>query len=70
MKYNKQDYVGQSIILFPGDRCPKYGIIEAVDDLGFTIRITNTTPGYNANDIIFVNHRQPFICKDLQEPID
>lgn len=37
MKYNKEDYNGRKIWLFPNDTYSKKGIIKNVDDLGFTI---------------------------------
>lgn len=40
MKYNKEDYIGRKIWLFPNDTYSKKGVIKNVDDLGFTILIT------------------------------
>lgn len=40
MKYNKEDYIGRKIWLYPNDTYSKKGVIKNVDDLGFTILIT------------------------------
>ena len=40
MKYNKEDYIGRKIWLYPNDTYGKKGVIKNVDDLGFTILIT------------------------------
>lgn len=40
MEYNKENYEGRRIWLFPNDTYTKKGIIKNVDDLGFTILIT------------------------------
>ena len=42
MEYNKENYKGRRIRLFPNDTYMKKGIIKNVDDLGFTILITET----------------------------
>lgn len=33
MKYNKENYIGKEIQLYPGDTYKKCGFIENVDDL-------------------------------------
>lgn len=40
MEYNKDNYIGKKIWLFPNDTYSKKGVIKNVDDLGFTILIT------------------------------
>ena len=40
MEYNKENYIGRAIWLFPNDTYSKKGVIKNVDDLGFTILIT------------------------------
>lgn len=65
MKYNASNYIGKHIQLLPGDTQKKYGIIEDVDDLGFIVRITNTTDHYKANEVIFISHSKPFIFKEI-----
>lgn len=49
MKYNKESYIGKEIQLYPGDTYKKYGIIENVDDLGWTIRITDMQEDYSSS---------------------
>lgn len=66
MKYNKENYVGKEIQLYPSDTYKKWGIIENVDDLGWTIIITNTQENYKYNnpyktcDRIFISHSKSF----------
>ncbi len=36
MKYNKDEYIGKEIQLYPGNTYKKWGIIKDVDDLGWT----------------------------------
>lgn len=67
-KYEKENYVGRKIQLFPGDSVSKWGIIENVDDLGFTIRITkvesaNYRHGYSEGETYFINHSSNIIFK-------
>lgn len=67
-KYEKEKYVGRKIQLFPGDSVSKWGIIEDVDDLGFTIRITkvaraNYIQGYSECETYFINHGSNIIFK-------
>lgn len=58
MEYNKENYKGRRIILFPGDTYMKKGIIKDVDDLGFTVLITkaNERSSYVAGRTYFLNH--------------
>lgn len=58
MKYNKENYEGRRIRLFPNDTYMKKGIIKNVDDLGFTILITETDEmsGYRVGGAYFFNH--------------
>jgi hypothetical protein len=58
MKYNKENYTGRRIRLFPGDTYMKKGIITNVDDLGFTVLITesNEKYDYRVGSIYFFNH--------------
>lgn len=71
MLYDKQNYIGKSIQLYPGDTVKKYGKILNVDDLGWTIEITNInrcndTYTYTVGDVIFISHSKPFTYKILQ----
>jgi hypothetical protein len=45
MEYNKENYKGRRIWLFPNDTYMKKGIIKNVDGLGFTILITEAEKG-------------------------
>lgn len=58
MKYNKENYVGKNVQLYPSDTYYKYGIIVDLDDLGWTIKITNAheRATEKVNDMIFINH--------------
>jgi hypothetical protein len=46
MKYNKNKYLGKTVQLYPTDSAPKFGIITDLDDLGFTIKITESRCKY------------------------
>lgn len=71
MKYNKEIYIGKEIQLYPGDSYKKCGIIENVDDLGWTIRITdaqdNYSSSYKIGDRVFVSHSKPFNFRFLED---
>lgn len=58
MEYNKENYKGRRIILFPNDTYMKKGIIKDVDDLGFTVLITkaNEMSSYVVGRTYFFNH--------------
>ena len=58
MEYNKEDYKGRKIWLFPNDTYSKKGVIKNVDDLGFTIFITEAEErsGYAVGKMYFFNH--------------
>lgn len=58
MEYNKENYKGRRIRLFPNDTYMKKGIITNVDDLGFTILITEADErsGYRVGNVYFFNH--------------
>ena len=57
MEYNKENYVGRKIWLFPNDTYSKKGVIKDVDDLGFTILITEADEmsGYAVGRTYFFN---------------
>lgn len=58
MKYNKENYIGKHIQLYPGDTYYKFGIIMDLDDLGWVIRITKAheRATEKVNDVIFISH--------------
>lgn len=58
MEYNKENYKGRRIWLFPNDTYMKKGIIKNVDDLGFTVLITeaNEKSSYVVGRTYFFNH--------------
>lgn len=67
MMYDKQNYIGKSIQLYPGDAIKRYGKILNVDDLGWTIEITDISSCiYAIGDVIFISHSKSFIYKILQ----
>ena len=57
MEYNKENYEGRRIWIFPNDTYMKRGIIKNVDDLGFTILITEADEksGYRVGGNIYEN---------------
>ncbi len=66
MSFNGSNYVGRKIELYPEKPETKYGIIEDVDDLGFTIRITEALNcACKKNDIIFISHSSELDFKFL-----
>ena len=71
MKYNKANYIGKEIQLYPGDTYKKYWIIENVDDLGWTIRITDMQEDYSSSykigDRVFVSYSKPFNFRFLED---
>lgn len=71
MKYNKEIYIGKEIQLYPGDSCEKYGVIENVDDLGWTIRITDVQDDYSSSyktgDMVFISHSKAFNFRFLKD---
>jgi hypothetical protein len=67
-QYEKENYVGRKIQLFPGDSVSKWGVIEDVDDLGFTIRITKVgradyKHAYDECKVYFINHSSKIVFK-------
>lgn len=58
MEYNKDNYVGRKIRLFPNDTYSKKGVIKNIDDLGFIILITEADErsGYAVGRTYFFNH--------------
>lgn len=67
MKYDKQNYIGKNIQLYLGDAIKRYGKILNVDDLGWTIEITDINSYiYAIGDVIFISHSKSFIYKILQ----
>lgn len=71
MKYNKDEYIGKEVQLYPGDTYKKWGVIEGVDDLGWTIKITDTEEDYSykykIGDRIFISHSKPFTFSFLED---
>lgn len=61
MEYNKENYEGRRIWLFPNDTYMKKGIIKNVDDLGFIVLITEADKesGYRVGGTYFYNHANP-----------
>ncbi len=56
MNYKPEDYIGKKTQLYPGDTQTKCGIINNVDDLGWTIEITEVTGSgsvYHKGDTVF-----------------
>ena len=60
-QYEKENYVGRKIQLFPCDTVSKWGVIQDVDDLGFIIKLTKIQPvsykhGFDECKTYFINH--------------
>lgn len=61
MDYNRHNYIGKNIQLYPGDTYPKYGTIVNVDDLGWTIKITSSRcDSYTVGATHFISHSYGF----------
>ena len=58
MEYNKENYKGRRIRLYPHDTYMQEGIITNVDDLGFTVLITKADEksDYKVGCAYFLNH--------------
>lgn len=70
MKYNKENYIGKEIQLYPGDTYKKWGVIKDIDDLGWTIKITDVEgcgSEYKIDDTIFISHSKSFSFKFYEE---
>lgn len=71
MKYNKENYIRKEIQLYPSDTYKKWGIIENVDDLGWTIIITDMQENYNSpykiGDRVFISHSKSFSFRFLED---
>ena len=61
MEYNKENYKGRRIRLYPHDTYKQEGIITNVDDLGFTVLITKSDEqsDYTVGCAYFLNHAKP-----------
>lgn len=61
MEYNKENYKGRRIRLYPHDTYMQEGIITNVDDLGFTVLITKADEksDYKVGCAYFLNHAKP-----------
>lgn len=62
MEYNKDNYKGRRIRLYPNDTYAQKGIITNVDDLGFTVLITEADEKsyYKVGCTYFINHASTF----------
>lgn len=66
MKYNAENYVSKNIRLYPGDTDAKYGIIQNVDDLGWTIKITESkSKHFVVGQEYFISHSKNLIFEFL-----
>lgn len=62
-KFEKDNYIGKQVRLYPNATYRKSAIIENVDDLGFTFRIieANSQSRYKKGDVLFINHSNNLI---------
>lgn len=62
MDYSKEKYIGEEIMLCPIDTHKKYGIIKDVNDLGWTIEITESQDHarFPVGSVHFISHSQSF----------
>jgi hypothetical protein len=73
MKYNATKYVGKTIQLYPGDSVSKYGVIEDLDDLGWTIKITRVgkssyhTDYFEVGETYFISHSKNFTFRFIED---
>lgn len=68
MKFDKEKYVGRKVLIFPSDNYKKYGVIEDVDDLGWTIRITSSESiNYHVGETYFFGHARNVTFKFMEE---
>ena len=59
MRYDKHRYVGKKVQLYPDNPHYKEAVIEDVDDLGWTFRITESLDNlYPRGSTYFVSHAE------------
>ena len=57
----KSNYIGKRIRLYPADTYTKYGIIQNIDEYGWTIKITESRcPSFEAGKEYFISHSKNF----------
>jgi hypothetical protein len=65
MEYDKSKYIGKAVRLDPGDTYYKYAVITDLDDLGWTFKITKSSPSNGENwkvgQSYFINHSRSVI---------
>lgn len=73
MNYDVKKYVGKTVQLYPGDSVSKYGVIENLDDLGWTIRITRvgkSQHSYNdfeVGETYFISHSKSLTFRFIED---
>jgi hypothetical protein len=73
MKYDRNKYVGLEIQLYPGDSIAQYGVIEDLDDLGWTIRITRVAKSnyhdstYEVGETYFISHSKNLTFRIIED---
>lgn len=73
MKYDRNKYVGLKIQLYPGDSVAKYGVIEDLDDLGWTIRVTRVATSsyrettFEAGKTYFISHSKSLTFRIIED---
>lgn len=73
MNYNRNKYVGKNIQLYPGDSVAKYGVIEDLDDLGWTIRITRVAKSnyhdstFEVDETYFISHSKNLTFRIIED---
>lgn len=53
-----EKFVGREVKIYPGDTHKKRGILEKVDEYGFTFKITyaEDRSDYRVGETVFINH--------------
>lgn len=64
-----KNFIGKKVNLFPGDTHYREAIIENVDELGWTFKITcaHYGSGCTNGDVLFYNHASRVIFKFIKD---
>lgn len=69
MNYKKEKYINKEIQLYPGTNA-KYGIIRNIDDLGWTIEITESEcKSFKVGETYFISHSSAFTFSFIERKV-